>query len=423
MLVLSTGVGSALGFVYWVVAANLLSPAEVGVGAAMFAAIAFAAAIGELGVGWTLLRFAGSTARPFEMINSAVVISTIATAAVSALFIVSLPLWDSSLVSLLSWSTAALFIAGSSLAATTYVADRAIVAMGTARWVLVRGVMAGALRIASLGVLGDALGAEAILWSVAIAAGITSIFSALILPRLVPAHSWLLGSGWRSLAERSRYSAGNYLASLVWAVPTFVLPLIALQVVGPSANARFYLAWMVANLVYVVPISVGTVVLARVGRGEGFNADAIRTITIGTTVLAALSALAAVIAAPPLFRFLAVSYFDQGTLTILAIAVVPYTFNVGLITAERVRLRSGRALVLSALPVVLGCLAAAPLGAGWGVAGIAYAWLGGQFLGAASGGLLHLLFRRIDSHPLSGLVDAGGANVPLLHDRDLPRER
>src|SRR3954447_8844939 len=56
-LIATTLAGSAFGFLFWLLAARVYSPAQVGLGAAAISALTLLTTIGEMGLGTALIRF------------------------------------------------------------------------------------------------------------------------------------------------------------------------------------------------------------------------------------------------------------------------------------------------------------------------------------------------------------------------------
>ena len=66
----------------------------------------------------------------------------------------------------------------------------------------------------------------------------------------------IIGSMWR-------YSAGSYLAQLFDAAPALVLPIMVVNLLGAEQNAYFYVAWMIAGLLFAIPSAVSRSLFAE----------------------------------------------------------------------------------------------------------------------------------------------------------------
>jgi len=66
-----------------------------------------------------------------------------------------------------------------------------------------------------------------------------------------------------------RYSAGNYFANLLGAAPALILPIMIVNLLGAEQNAYFYVALMVAGLLFAIPGAVSQSLFAE---GSHFEA-------------------------------------------------------------------------------------------------------------------------------------------------------
>src|SRR3990172_3522099 len=90
-------------------------------------------------------------------------------------------------------------------------------------------------------------------WSLAmIMAVILGAF--ILLPRVLP--------GYRPLpvipnaaGKILRFSLVNHVSNLFWTVPTYVLPLIVLGLLGAESGAYFFMVWSITNIINMVPLA------------------------------------------------------------------------------------------------------------------------------------------------------------------------
>jgi hypothetical protein len=65
------------------------------------------------------------------------------------------------------------------------------------------------------------------------------------------------------------FSFTNYLSGLLNSVPTFIYPLMILNVMGPEQNAYFYMSWMIAMVLGVIPGSLAQSLFAEGSHNPG----------------------------------------------------------------------------------------------------------------------------------------------------------
>ena len=86
---------SALGFVFWVLAARLYPVEAVGLGSAVLSAASLLTFIATLGLGAGLIRYLpGARSNATALINACFTISSLAALVAALIFLVGIPLWS-----------------------------------------------------------------------------------------------------------------------------------------------------------------------------------------------------------------------------------------------------------------------------------------------------------------------------------------
>lgn len=361
-LMANSGVTSAFGIVFWVLAAHLYDPAQVGRDAALISAMVGLAAIADLNLNVSLPRIlpeAGS--RRSKVVALAYAASACAALAVSTAFVLVAPLLFDGFA----------FLAhapGLRLALPVAVAlwgifalqDAVLTATRRAVWVPVENGIFGLLKIVVI---------------IALAGyGLShGVFVAWVLPMLVllvPVNllifRLLRGSG--SPAPRSpdqgmrpgargrfRFLAGDYLASLLDQASIAIAPILVLGAVGGARNAYFYVALTIACAVDA--LSFGACQSLTV---EG-ALDPARVADLGRRAVRRFGGLlvplvvAAVLVAPVLLRPFGADYVDQGTtvLRLLLLAVLPQSVISFALALARIEGRATRILLVRAAGFLL----------------------------------------------------------------------
>ncbi|MGS2953844.1 hypothetical protein, partial [Escherichia coli] len=74
----------------------------------------------------------------------------------------------------------------------------------------------------------------------------------------------------------------NHALTLVERAPNLVLPILVTEILSPQANAYWYVAWMMAWAVLVIPVSLGITLMAQVSSAPGtLRADVVRAVRVG----------------------------------------------------------------------------------------------------------------------------------------------
>ncbi len=389
-LVASSLATSALGAVYWFVAAHRYDTRSVGIGSSLVAATTLLAGIANLGLKNGLLRFVpqagGTTGRLIR--NSYALTAVCATLAGSA-FLVGVRVWSPDLaflrdgpaplsiflITLVAWS---LFI----------IQDSALVGLGQAMWVPVENIVFSAAKIAML--LGLAYAAPR--WGVFLSWSIPTVVL-IVAVNLAIARVWLP----RHVARASdatpptfvrvlRFSLADQVATLLWLATLDGLPLLVLRRAGASAAAYYYVSAQIAYGLYVVSGCIGAALLSEAARDPGRLAELNRRVSRQAFALVVPTTVAVVIAAPWVLRVFGPAYEDNGTslLRLLALSALPYTVTSIALSRARVRQQMTVVVVGHAAIFVLCVGLAAYLQPDHGLSGIGAGVLLGQSAVAAA---------------------------------------
>jgi len=177
-----------------------------------------------------------------------------------------------------------------------------------------------------------------------------------------------------------QYSGGYYLSNLLLGAPGLVLPLMVVNLLGAESNAYFYVAWMIAGLLFAIPGGVASSLFAE---GSHFE-DKLRENVIKSIKFTFLLLIPAVIILILVGKWLLLAFGQSYSvnalelLLILALSSLPLGINsiyTGILGV------TGR---LKELATIGGFIAIAVLLVSFlimpitGIIGIGYAWLGAQ---------------------------------------------
>ena len=153
-------------------------------------------------------------------------------------------------------------------------------------WVFTRVATVGVIRLPMIFV--NPVGDDA-LWLFMLVAGTPAISGLVGVVALGVRRIGALPADWRPAA---RFAGVNYVSLLLVQAATFALPLIVLVEVTPSENAAFYVAWGIATVIFLIPHTLGQVLLVEGGKGGATLSHQVRLalelallIMIGLTVL------------------------------------------------------------------------------------------------------------------------------------------
>ena len=353
-LVATTVVTSALGLVFWAVAARLFSREAVGYGSAAVSAMTLAGTVGMLGLGTVLIgelpRRTGSRGR---LVLAALLVSAGASAVLGLAFVVLAPLAADRLVRLTgSVPTAAVFAAGAALTGAAFVFDQATIGLLRGSLQLWRNVSFSVLKLLALMVapllLHDRYGLGiTVAW-------VTGTALSLVVT------TWLVRRTGTSLRRRPdwvvlRGLGGRTLEhswlNLAFQLPRLLVPVLVTVLVSATANGAFYVVWMLAGVFYLMPTHLATALFAASSADLSAMGAKLRLTLRVSAVAGVAGALVLGVAAPLVLAVFGPEYVAEGTLPLrlLVLAYVPMVVKVHYIAVRRATDRvTDAAVVLSA---------------------------------------------------------------------------
>jgi O-antigen/teichoic acid export membrane protein/aminoglycoside phosphotransferase len=384
-LVASSVLTSVVGLAYWVVAARTFSPRIVGLNAALIAAMTLLVAIAQLNLKSALNRFLPRAGRASaKFIVSAYVVAVAVTAVVSVVFSMGVDLWAPRLDFLHDRPELVVWFVVATMAWTLFVLQDSVLAgIRQAAWVPIENLVFSASKLVLLLVLAGAFPVFGIFvsWTLPAIALVVPV-SLLLFRRLIPLH--VERTRGREQPVRSwglaRYAGADYVAYVIWSGTIAGLPLLVLNVLGPDANAYFYVSWLVAYSLYLISSSMGMSMLAEASLEPSEVHGLWRRTIRESARLVVPGALLVTVGAPVILGFMGGSYSAEGVtlLRLLALSAIPFVVVDAHVAAARARNRMrvvvGTYASLCGLVVGLGV----PLMSLIGVVGAGVAWLAAQ---------------------------------------------
>jgi O-antigen/teichoic acid export membrane protein len=389
-LMLSSGLTSALGLLYWSLATRLYSATDVGLGAALLSAMTLAAGVAQLSLVSVMNRYlprAGGAS--LRLVGGAYALSLTAGALSALAFALLAPIWSPALAFLgerpgwLFW-----FVAATMSWCIFTLQDSVLAGLRQTLWIPLENTLFSLAKIALLLLFAASLPGAGIFASWTIPGALVLLpVNLLIFRRLLPRHREATRAIAEPLAPRTlaAYAASNYLGSLVSLAATTLLPLVVVNRLGAEANAYFAQPWLIASSLQLVAgnvsISLTVAAASEPGRLRSYAARAFRQCARLLLPLALLI----IAGAPFLLQVFGPEYAARGSLLLrlLALGALPNMVVMLAISVARVQGRGGEIvaiqLALSALVLGLSLLLIGP----YGISGVGLAYLLGQSLVAA----------------------------------------
>jgi O-antigen/teichoic acid export membrane protein len=373
LLLVSTVEVALGGFVFWQVATRLFSAADVGRTSALITASALIANLALLGMQNSVIRYLHEWQDPAATMNSAVTVVTVGAAAGAVVFVAGVDWFAPELAMLHRPSNAALFVVFTAALAVTLLNDNVFIALQRSGHVAGRNTLTIVLRLA-LPFACTGLGAFGLFTAYQGAATFALLVYLVVLHRKLGMPTRLRVDATR-FAAMWRYSAGNYVATVLLLLPALVMPMLVTHKLDPAAAAYYYIASLVAGVLTFVPQATARSLFAQASADPGQLRGSLRRVLLLTAAVQVPALLVLVGAGPFVLRLFGPAYATAYPLLVIlagaaALASVGFVGNTLMLIAGRLTLMcalgGGAALI---------CIGGAYLFGGRGLE-----WIGGSLL-------------------------------------------
>ena len=398
-LVLSSAVSSAVGLLYWVIAARMFDPTTVGINTTVVSTLSLLGIIAQLNLGSAMLRFLPVAGRSARALVAACYATGIGAAIlIGTGFALGAGWWVPQLQAAVGAGALVVYFALATPFSTVFtMQDYVLTAIKRATVVPIENLGFALLKIVLL-VLGGLLGfSGAIAGSWALGTVVTVVAITFYLSRVLP-HQPKAERSPSPVTLRSMrgFVAADWVGTMCLTLVNFGLPLVVFARLGADAAATFGVAWQLAYALYLVPTGMGQSLVAHSAADPSGTDAAYRKMLTKSLTLVVPAVLVLSAGSYLILLVFGRHYAETGSLLLAlsAFSAVPACVNLAEIAAARVRQhRIGQYGVTLALALIV--LPAAwvlmPL---WGLAGVGVALVGGQGVVAAVVLLRRLARRR-----------------------------
>lgn len=379
-LVGTTAVTSVLGFAYWWLAARLFPPESVGLASAAISAMMLLGTVGVLGLGTLLTgELPRQPGKEWSLISAALIVVGGVGACIGILFAAVASLISTDFQPLRASSgDIALFAIGTSLTAVTLVLDQALIGLLRGGLQLWRNTLFAAIKLVALFVASFLL---------SLATGMTiyttwligNALSLVALIGFIPLKGFksICLPQWGLLRKLSSAALQHHILNLILLAPPLVLPILVTIQLSATANAWFYVSFMLANFVFGLTYALSTVLYAVSSAQPSVLAHKAR-FTLGLAIATSIAANCVLqLGAWQLLGLFGHIYAEQAVwcLRILSLGAFPLIIKSHYIAICRIHDRIANAILLIAIGTLIevgGAALGAHLG---GLSGLSLGWL------------------------------------------------
>lgn len=242
------GATSVFGYFFWILAAHIYSPYNVGLGSALISALTLASILANLGIGYTLIQILPhkETGHAWSLtINAGLATGIVASLLTGTIAVVALPLFSQQFAIVEHYLGYAIaFVAGVAILTVSSLLDDIFVAERAAHFMLLQNAAIAVLKIPLLilpVVLMIQMGAQGILLSGIIAMAVALIGALLLLiPRLGRSYRLAVRGMVGQLRSMLSSFTGNYFIRLGGLSTSYLLPVVVSIRLTPTDNAYYY---------------------------------------------------------------------------------------------------------------------------------------------------------------------------------------
>ena len=390
-LMLTTVLNGAIGYVYWIVAARIGEPDDIGIATSLIAVLFLTSMATNLGLGHALIQALPKVARDDRrwsvMVNTGVLAGLAAGVAGSGVAVAVLPSLVPELADTLHRPfTTVMFVLGAGLFTATLILDCVFVSERRGGHMLGRN---GVFAIGKLGLLA----APALLGRDIDAAWIVSSFvlgSALSLAAgLGQLHG--LDRRYRRTLTGARGAWGELRGSLAshhltWFgqnLPQYVLPSVVVAQLTATDNAFFSMAWTVGGVFFMVsPAVAGALFVENAATEEGLARGTRKSLALIAGLLGPAMLVFVLFGGQIMGAF--GDEYTGSTVTLLRLLVlsaIPDAVTNVYTAVLRVRRRLRLAAALNLSIAMLALVGSWVLLPAHGIVGVGWAWIGAQVAG------------------------------------------
>jgi O-antigen/teichoic acid export membrane protein/LmbE family N-acetylglucosaminyl deacetylase len=383
LLIANQGLSAGLGIIYWVIAARFYSPDMVGKGSAIISTLGFLSAIAELSLKSGMQRFVPRAGRHVRgLVLRTYTINLLITGMITVTFLVlgSQLHFSDDLLGGLQFGSLVLLVAANMIYTIFVVQDGVLMGLHQTVWVLLENTIYNAskivlLVIGILGFLGNGIVAS---WFIP-APFLALLVNGLIFLRFIPRFLRVNQTSVKPIQPREIVTsvAGDHVGSVLSETSIRLLPLLVINLLGTSANAYFYQAWLIGNMLYLVCYNVSASFTVE-GASDPARLAYYSRQSLRQMMFLIIPMIVVVLGvAPYLLQIYGGDYAREATplLRWLALAALPYGVNSWFLSYSRVRVDI-KAIILNQ---GLQCVLTLGLSYAWmphyGISAIGLAWL------------------------------------------------
>jgi O-antigen/teichoic acid export membrane protein len=319
-LMLTSGIMAVFGFFFWLVAARLYSPAEIGLATSLIAGASLMSVFSMLGINNVTVRFLPTSLHKNEQISTSLILTTVASFVAAGGFLVwGVLTHNPSVQSPYFAILACLFIAYVFAVTFNSIVESVFVAYRKTGYILAKSVVFSVIKFSLiflvtgmtfLGIIG------AVTVATLLACGLGYFW---LVMKFEYRPVWRIDR--ETIQETKHFAIGNYIGTLFGVLPSNLLILIIVSRLGAQDAAFFYIPSMIVTVLNIIPSSTAQSLFAEVSHDEAGLVKYFKKALKNLLLFLAPSVVAIWILGGFVLGFFGANYAAAGTLPLNILAL------------------------------------------------------------------------------------------------------
>lgn len=379
-LMINTLIMAIFGFFFWIIVARLYPSEEVGLATALIAVMTLITGLSVLGFNSGIIRYLPTSQEKSKKINTSLTLVILSTIVVASIFLMFSKYISPKLMFVHdSLILSFVFLFFMIISSTNSLVESIFTAYRDTKFILIKNTIFSILKLifpfflvflGAYGIFGS--------WMTALTIGlIVSIIILIIKFEYEPkftAHDSII-------KKIGRYSFSNYIAGFIGGLPAMILPLLILNNLGAEKSAYYYMAMMIAGLLFTIPQSTANSLFAE----GSYNEEKLKHQIKKSVKIIAFLLIPAILITIFFGQYVLLVFGEEysnegfGFLRLLALGGVFVGVNCLFSSIFRIKNRLGALIFRSILGsgLIIG-LSHIFIQKGFGLLGVGYAWIIGQ---------------------------------------------
>ena len=376
----SMAIVSGSGFFFWIFAAHLYNDSQVGLATAIISVVTFIMNVSILGLNYSIIRFLPKSKKKNQLLSGSFSAIAIASTICAAVFLIFLPYFSPKLEFIRNNSITLLsFIFFTITISIDFATESIFLALRSGKYIFLKNILVSLSKFI-LPIFFISFGAVGLFtaWALALSSALLVSFYVLIRKfkfRFIPSFDR------NELSHLVSFSFINFLVGLLGIAPGLILPILITNTINPQTTAYFYISFMIANLLYVIPYSTTQSLFAEGSIDESnFLTNLKKAFRLISTLLIP-SIIFLIIFGKYILLVFGKSYSEEGIrfLQILALSGIPVAINYIGLTFVNVKRKMTALMVINIIGTSAIILLSYLLRY-YSLRGIGFAYLGGHLV-------------------------------------------